>query len=94
VKLFRFFDSNINSNLLLTAKEEAFLRKNSVLNGEIIEAKDNGCFVLSELEVITNPVQFDKVMDNYYFTLDNNAKKYVQYIVNDWIRLVGSKDTK
>jgi hypothetical protein len=49
VKLFRFFDSNINSNLLLTAAEEVFLRKNSLINGEIIEAKDNGCFVLSEL---------------------------------------------
>lgn len=50
--------------------------------------------MLSELEVITNPVQFDKVMDNYYFTLDNNAKKYVQYIVNDWVRLIGGKEVK
>jgi hypothetical protein len=49
---------------------------------------------LSELEVITNPVQFDKVMDNYYFTLDNNAKKYVQYLVNEWIRLVNSNEVK
>jgi DNA-directed RNA polymerase subunit E'/Rpb7 len=66
------------------------LRKHSILNGDIIEPKDNGCFVLSELEVLTNPVQFDKVMDNYYFTLDNNAKKYVQYLVNEWTRQIGS----
>lgn len=44
--------------------------------------------------MITNPVQFDKVMDNYYFTLDNNAKKYVQYLVNDWIRLLNSNEAK
>jgi DNA-directed RNA polymerase subunit E'/Rpb7 len=67
------------------------LKKNGILNGEIIEARDNGCFVLSDLEVITNPVQFDKVMDNHYFTLDNNAKKYVQYLVNEWTSLTNNK---
>jgi hypothetical protein len=65
-----------------------------VLNGETIEARDNGCFVLSDLELITNPVQFDKVMDNYYFTLDNNAKRYIQYLVNEWMNLVNSKEEK
>ena len=33
---------------------------------------------------MTNPVQFDKVIDNYYFNLDNNAKKFVQRLCLDW----------
>lgn len=49
VKLFRFFDCNINDHSLLTPTEESFLKKNAALNGDIIEFKDAGCFVLSDL---------------------------------------------
>lgn len=34
---------------------------------------------------MTNPVQFDKVMDNYYFSLDKNGKRFVQYLTLDWV---------
>lgn len=49
VKLFRLFESNINDQILLNPTEESFLKKNSVLNGDIIEVKDTGCFILSDL---------------------------------------------
>ena len=39
-------------------------------------------------------MQFDKVMDNYYFTLDNNGKKYVQFIVNEWYNLLANREDK
>lgn len=33
-------------------------------------------------------------MDNYYFTLDSNAKRYVQYLVSNWIDLVNNKQER
>lgn len=51
----------------------------------MIEPKDTKCFVFSELEIITNPIQFDRVMDNYYLTLDSNAKKFIQFLASNWI---------
>lgn len=92
VKFFRLIDSNINDKVLLSPADQQFLRKSCILNGQILQAKDNGCFVLSDLQLITNPVQFDKVMDNYYFTLDNNSKKYVQFVVNEWFILLTNKE--
>lgn len=50
----------------------------------MLSFKDSGIFRLSDLEVMTNPVQFDKVMDNYYFNLDSNGKKFVEYAVTEW----------
>jgi hypothetical protein len=33
---------------------------------------------------MTIPSQIDKVIDNYYFTLDSNSKKFVEYLVQTW----------
>ncbi len=61
------------------------MKQYACLNEDVIEPKNLGCFTLSELEIITNPVQFDKVMDNYYFSLDKNAKRFIQYLTVDWM---------
>lgn len=33
---------------------------------------------------MTIPSQIDKVIDNYYFTLDSNSKKFIEYLVHTW----------
>jgi len=85
IKYFRFFDSKLSDHEKITKSEEKFLKEYACLNGDVIEAKNTGCFTLSELEIITNPVQFDKVMDNYYFGLDKNAKRFIQHLTIDWV---------
>lgn len=29
-------------------------------------------------------------MDNYYFTLDSNSKRFVQYVPEEWFNQVGN----
>ena len=29
---------------------------------------------------MTNPIQFEKVIDNYYFQLDQNSHKFIEYV--------------
>lgn len=54
--------------------------KYRIANG-VLTFKDPAIFNLSDLEVMTIPSQIDKVIDNYYFTLDSNSKKLVEYLV-------------
>jgi hypothetical protein len=89
IKYFRFFDASIGEQGRVTKAEEAFLKQYACLNGDLIEPKNPGCFTLSELEIITNPVQFEKVMDNYYFALDKNAKRFLQFLTIDWTESKG-----
>ena len=50
----------------------------------MLENKDNGILKITEFEIMTNPTQFEKVLDNFYFTLDSNSKKFVEYLVIVW----------
>lgn len=33
---------------------------------------------------MTVPSQIDKILDNFYFTLDSNSKKFVEYLISKW----------
>lgn len=57
--------------------------KYRINNGKVV-FKDPGIFNISDLEILTIPSQIDKVIDNYYFTLDSNAKKFIEYLVQVW----------
>jgi hypothetical protein len=30
-------------------------------------------------------------MDNFYFTLDNNSKRYIHYLASEWYNLINNK---
>ena len=68
----------------LSEEDSKFIQSNFVNKNGMLSFKDAGIFKLSDLEVMTNPTQFDKVMDNFYFNLDSNAKKFIEYLTTQW----------
>ena len=86
VKKFRFLDRKLEevAEEKLTKAETTYIQNNFVNKNGTISFKNSGVFKLSDLEVMTNPIQLDKVMDNYYFNLDSNAKKFIEFITTQW----------
>lgn len=86
IKKFRFLDLKVDSlgSEKLLEEDQKFIQANFVNKSGILSFKDSGMFKLSDLEVMTNPIQFDKVMDNFYFNLDSNAKKFIEYVSTEW----------
>ena len=65
---------------VISEEEEKFLVKDVVIKNKIITPKNLGAFKLSEFGVVTNPIQFDKLLDTAFFSLDSNSKRFVQFI--------------
>ena len=84
IQVFRFFDQRESAISKVDKKEGEFLQKNAVIKNGVFQPKDTGVFKLTDLEVMTNPIQFEKVMDNYYFNLEPNSKKFLEHSCLVW----------